>query len=76
MASVSEKIENFISKYTPAPIKRAVNWLIDLLPEKWGNWIRSNKFLSLCIVYSIRGLFFRPSMWAVYAGIGAYIGLQ
>ncbi len=69
-------VERFIVNNTPAFVKRAANWLIDKLPEKWGNWIRQNKFFTICIVYTIRGLFFRPSMWAVYAAIFAYFGLK
>ncbi len=70
------KVERFIVKYTPAPVKHGANWLVDRLPTKWGNWIRNNKFLTICIIYSIRGLFFRPSMWALYAAIFAYFELK
>lgn len=68
----SGKVERFIVSNTPASIKKGLNWLLDKLPTKWGNWIRTNKFLSICIFYTFRGLFLRPSMWAVYAAALAY----
>ena len=69
-------VESFIVNNTPQFIKNACNWIIDRLPQRWGIWIRKNKFLTICIIYTIRGLFFRPSMWAVYASIFAYFQLK
>jgi hypothetical protein len=70
------KVERFIVENTPQKVKDWLNHLINKLPPKMGNWIRNNKFFTICIVYSIRGLFFRPSMWVVYGAIGAYFGLR
>ncbi len=70
------RVEIFIIKHTPQKVKDILNKLIDRMPPRMGNWVRNNRFLSICIVYSIRGLFFRPSMWAVYGAIAAYFGLK
>lgn len=72
----AEKTEAFILKITPNFVKQLCNKIIDLLPEKIGNWIRNNRFFSICIIYTIRGLFFRPSMWLLYASIAAYFGYK
>ena len=69
-------VERFIIKHTPQAVKNWLNRMIDKLPPKTASWIRRNRFLSICIVYSIRGLFFRPSMWAVYAAIAAWFKLH
>lgn len=66
------KLEMWIYDHTPQPVKNWVNRQIDRLPPKTANWIRNNKFLTICIIYTFRGLFLRPSMWAVYASIAAY----
>jgi hypothetical protein len=68
----ANNVDNFIIKYTPDFLKKFCSWLISLLPNRAENWIRSNRFLTICIIYSIRGLFFRPSMWALYAAIAAW----
>ncbi len=65
-------VERFIYKHTPQSVKDWLNRMIDKLPPKAAHWIRSNKFLTICIIYSIRGLFLRPSMWVVYGSIAAY----
>jgi hypothetical protein len=67
-------LERFIYNNTPQPVKNWVNRMIDRLPPRTAHWVRNNKFFTLCIVYAIRGLFFRPTMWAVYAAIAAYFG--
>lgn len=74
--SFLKKLEVGILKLCPQFIKTAANKIIGKLPSKYGNWIKNHKFLSICIAYSIRGLFFRPSMWAVYAAIAAYFGFR
>lgn len=70
------KLENFIIKITPKPVKRFVNWLLTLLPDRMENWVRNNSFLTICIVYAIRGAFFRPIMWPIYASIAAYFSFK
>jgi hypothetical protein len=70
------KVEKFISDHTPQKVKIWLNKFVDKLPPKTAAWIRRHKFLTICIVYSIRGLFFRPSMWVLYGSIAAYYGLK
>lgn len=72
LKTFANKVDNFILRYTPAPIRRFFDWLVSKLPNKAEKWVRSNRFLTICIAYSIRGLFFRPSMWVVYASVLAY----
>lgn len=66
------KAERFIDKYTPNFVKRFCNKVLDILPEKTSHWIREHRFFTICIIYIIRGLFLRPSMWLVYMAIWAY----
>lgn len=73
---ISEKIEGFIIKITPDWLKNFLLKIIHKLPSKYANWILNNKFLSICIVYTFRGLFLRPSMWAVYAAIATYFQVK
>jgi hypothetical protein len=68
----SEKAEAAIDKYTPQFLKRFCNWVLELLPERTSNWIRDHRFLTICIIYTVRGLFLRPSMWLVYMAVWAY----
>ena len=70
------KVEKFINDHTPQKVKIWLNKFIDKLPPKMAKWIREHTFLTICIVYTIRGLFFRPSMWVLYGAIGAYFGLR
>jgi hypothetical protein len=70
------KVERFILKITPPPVKKFINWLLSLLPNRLENWVRKNSFLSICIVYAIRGAFFRPIMWPIYASIAAYFSFK
>ena len=70
----TEKLESGILKLCPSFLKKAANRVVNALPEKKANWIRNNKFLSICIAYTIRGLFFRPTMYPIYAAIAAYLG--
>ncbi|MDX1949979.1 MAG: hypothetical protein SFT90_05720 [Rickettsiales bacterium] len=72
MRKFSEKIDNFIIKITPEWLKKALLKIINKLPSKYSSWVLNNRFLSICIIYALRGLFLRPSMWAVYASIAAY----
>jgi hypothetical protein len=65
-------LERFIINNTPQKVKDCLNKIIDKLPPRLSRWIKSNRFLTICIIYSFRGLFLRPSMWAVYAGIASY----
>ncbi len=70
------KLERWIYRNTPQSVKNWLNRQVDKLPPRTANWIRNNKFLTICIVYAFRGLFLRPSMWAVYAAAFAYFGLK
>jgi hypothetical protein len=70
--SFRERAEIFIDKYTPNFVKRWCNKILDILPNRTANWIREHRFLTICIFYTIKGLFFRPSMWVLYAAIFAY----
>jgi hypothetical protein len=72
----SEKCEKAILKICPKFLKDLANKLVSKLPEKQANWLKNNKFFSICIAYSIRGLFFRPTMWPIYAAIAAYFGFK
>jgi len=65
-------LERWIYKHTPQKVKDWLNRQIEKLPPKTGAWIKRHRWLTICIIYSIRGLFLRPSMWAVYASIAAY----
>ncbi len=72
LKSFSKKIDDFIIKITPEWLKKFLVRIINKLPSKYSAWILNNRFLSVCIIYALRGLFLRPSMWAVYASIAAY----
>jgi hypothetical protein len=67
-----QKMEQWVDHYTPESVKRFCARVVDLLPAKMGDWIRNNKGKSIIIFFTIRGLFFRPSMWLLYAAIFAY----
>jgi len=74
--SFSQKADEFILKYTPKPVIKFFDWLVSKLPIRMEKWIRSNRFITICIAFAIRGLFFRPSMWLLYASIAAYFGYK
>lgn len=56
--SFRDKAEILIDKYTPNFVKNACNKILDILPQRTANWIRQNRFLTICIFYTIKGLFF------------------
>jgi hypothetical protein len=68
-----EKMERWVDQYTPEGLKRFCGRVVDLLPKKTANWIRKNKGKSIIIFFTIRGLFFRPSMWLLYLSAFAYL---
>jgi len=68
------KMESWVDKYTPNFIKRFCLWLISLLPNKWQSWIKVNKMKTIYGAFIFRGLFLRPSMWILYAGLFGYLG--
>ncbi len=76
MSKFANKVDIFILEYTPKPIIKFFDWLVSKLPNKAEKWVRSNRFLTVCIGFTIRGLFFRPSMWLLYASIAAYFGYK
>ena len=75
-AKISENLEKVVLKLCPEFVKKTCNKILKKIPEKNATWIRSNKLLTICIAYAIRGLFFRPTMWPIYAGILAYFGFK
>jgi hypothetical protein len=67
-----QKIEQIASKYTPELLKKFCLKVIGLLPERISGWILNNKGKAIIIFFTFRGLFLRPSMWAVYFALFAY----
>jgi len=74
--SFSQKMETAILKLCPNFLKVFAAKCVSILPDKQASWIKNNKFLTICIIYAIRGLFFRPAMWPIYAAIAAYFGFK
>lgn len=73
---IARQTDEFILKYTPNSVINFFDKLTSKLPNRLESWVRSNRFLTICIAFTIRGLFFRPSMWLLYASIAAYFGYK
>lgn len=65
-------MEQWLDRYTPDRLKHICDRLLTKLPNRMEKWIRQNKAKSIVIFFTIRGLFFRPSMWVLYASLFAY----
>lgn len=71
-ATKKGRFENYIDNNTPECVKRFFSKLISFLPDRIENWLKSNKMKAVFWFFVIRGLFFRPSMWVLYAAMFAY----
>ncbi len=67
------KLEIFLDKHTPLFIKNLLSKFLACLPIKIRSWILRNKMKTIYGYFIIRGLFLRPSMWALYALIWGYL---
>ena len=69
---ICHRMDAWFAQHTPESVQKKALWVVERLPHPMARWILRNKSKTIIIVFTIRGLFLRPTMWAVYLAIFAY----